>query len=132
MTFLTILDSINICKINNYCEIEKKLKNYFCYFKNDDILVISEDKSVLPFAYIINDYNYPDFLLLSLSIDYPNPIPVADITLIANKVKEVVLSEVFYISPSDGKTYFHDEAYERFELDNLPLEDLEPISSEKH
>lgn len=113
-------------------KVQKLLKGYFTYFKHDDILVVSEDKAVLPFAYIINDINYKDTLLISLAVDYPNSLKVADVVLTISKLINVEISEPFFINPSDGVTYFNEDAYEQWDLQSINLDKIDPISQELH
>lgn len=110
-------------------KIQKLLKNYFCYFKHPNILVVSEDKAVLPFAYLIIDENYPGKLLLSVAVDYPTSLNVAEIALISNNILPVMLSDVFYISSTNGNTYFNEDAYNRWDGETIDLNLLTPISN---
>jgi hypothetical protein len=110
-------------------KIQKLLNNYFSYFKSDDVLVISEDKAEMPFAYIINDSRYKNTLLLCLAIDYANPIHVAEVSLKANKVLKLELSEAFYINPMNGVTYFDEDAYYQYNLQSLDLDTMVPYSN---
>lgn len=109
-------------------KIQKLLNNYFSYFKSDKILVVSEDKTEMPFGYLIADENYKNTLLLCLAIDYANPLKVADLALQANKVLPVEVSEGFYINPMNGTTYFDEDAYYQYNLQSLDLNAMEPIS----
>jgi hypothetical protein len=118
--------------MNKLKEIQKLLTPYFSYFKDKQILAISEDKASLPFAFLINDKNYPNSLLLSIAVDYPNSITVVDLTLISSSISNILLSEAFYISPSDGKTYFGDNAYSRWDLEMLDLNGITPESKQLH
>lgn len=107
--------------------VKKKLSSkYYCFLKDPNVLSISEDKSVLPYAHIIADEAHPQALLLSLAIDYPNPSNVADVALQANSVCPIVVSEEFYISPHTGNTYFSEDAHMQYELDALDLEHMHP------
>lgn len=113
-------------------KVQKALKNFFTYFKEDNILVISEDKTTAPFAYIINDATHPTALLLSVSIDYPHSNNVAEIALASSSVRKTQLSDCFFISSVDGSTYFEEEAFERWELESLDLSKVEPLSKNLH
>jgi hypothetical protein len=113
-------------------KIQKLLNNYFSYFKHDNILVISEDKAVLPFAYIIVDPGYKNTFLLSLAVDYPNSINVAQLILSVSKYYNLALSEPFFINPNDGITYFNDDAYKQWDLQSINLDKIEPASQELH
>jgi hypothetical protein len=114
-------------------KVQKKLKQYFSYFKHDNILVISEDKTVLPFAYlIIDENNYRGYMLLSLAVDYPYSEKAVELALIANLVRPVALSEQFFIAQS-GTTYIGKDAHKQFQIETeLPLEDIEPLSDVRH
>ena len=119
---------------NKYLKkIKSNLTGFFCYFKDKDILVISEDKSVMPFAYLISDeVNYPGKLLISFAIDFPFSEKAAYVALCANRVKPVVISEQFYIA-QNGTTYIGKDASKYFEIDvELPLDQLQPESSHLH
>lgn len=107
-------------------KIANKLKSqFFSYFKDDAILAVSEDKAVLPFAFLIKESK--DILLLSFALD-SHPSVVANFTLLSNSVKPVFIAENFYISQS-GSTYFGEEADKMFAIDNLiDLEGLTAIS----
>ena len=114
-------------------KIRNNLNGFFCYFKDKDILVISEDKSVMPFAYLISDeINYPGKLLLSLATDFPFCDKAVHVALCANRVRETVLSDQFFISNS-GITYLGEEAdrYHQLEID-LPLDQIMPLTNTKH
>jgi hypothetical protein len=113
-------------------KIQKKLNKYFTYFKDDNILVISEEKSVLPFAYLIADERYPNAILISLAVDYPQSINVAEIICLTSTIYRITLTEPFYICTSDGKTYFDEEAYTKWELDTIPLDKIEPLNKNVH
>lgn len=106
----------------------KLLNNYHCVFVHDDILTIADDDNTSPFAYIISDITHPGFLLLSLSIDYPICENAVTVALLTNTIKSVRIAEPFYIS-NDGITFWAEEAFEQFELEQtLELDNLEPIS----
>lgn len=113
--------------------VRKALPSYFCYFKADNILVLSEDKSVLPFAYLIHDpIANPNFLLLSLAVDYPHSERAVEVALIANTVLRVALTENFFVSQT-GNTYIGQEAFKHYEIEcELPLQDIEPSSKTQH
>jgi hypothetical protein len=109
---------------------QAKLPNFFSYFKSDDVLIISEDKASLPFACLIFEQSIPDLLLLSICVDYPTSMNVAEIALVASKIYPTAITEPFYISPIDGKTYIDDEAYKKWDIDAIDLEKL-PAASEQ-
>jgi hypothetical protein len=110
-------------------KIQKKLKNYFTYFKHDDILVISEDKADMPFAYIIRDKeNYPDCVLMAFALDYCNSAGIAQIVMDISKVETIQIAESFYIAET-GLTHWGQDAEKRFAMDlHFDLESLEPIN----
>lgn len=110
-------------------KLQKKLKNYFTYFKHNDILIVSNDKSELPFAYLINDdENHPDEVLISFSVDFCNAASVAQFVLEINENSDVLVTESFYISKS-GMTHWGEEAFKMFTIDNvIDLEGLAAIS----
>lgn len=117
-------------KDNTLKKIQRALKNYFTYTKDDGIIVVSLDKSELPFAYIVEDVALPKILLISFAVDFPLCNLAANVVLEVNKIKEVVLAENFYISNS-GDTFWGTEAERLFELDNfVDLESLEAASEE--
>lgn len=105
--------------------------SFFCYFKDDNVLVVSEDKAVLPFAFLIKDSNYPDFLLLSLAVDFPFCEKAVSLALQCNNIRKVTLTEQFYIS-QDGVTYLGDDALKYHQLETVPLEKIETISNTLH
>lgn len=109
-------------------KIEKLLSDkFFCYFKSDDILAISEDKATLPFMFIISDAGYKSNLLVSIAVDYPNSINVAEVCLAASTVSDCLLGEPYFISVAqEGKTFFGDEAFEAWDMSTIDLSDLEP------
>lgn len=119
---------------NKYLKkVQKHLKGYFSYFKHNDILVISEDKSVMPFAYIMSDeVNYPGILLLSLAIDFPFSEKAVDLALKANRVLPVAISDKFFVSQM-GTTYIGDDADKYYEIETqLPLQEIDPASPNVH
>lgn len=114
-------------------KLQKKLKNFFSYFKDDNILAISEDKTTLPFALVIYDEeNFPDYFLLSVATDYNNCDVAIEVALWANKIKRSVLSDPFFISQT-GNTYTGDEALSQYNLEvELPLDKLKPLTNSLH
>lgn len=112
-------------------KISKVLNNFFSYFKDDNILVVAEDKSVLPFLYIISDNTASNALLLSIAVDYPNAVFVADVVLKCSPIAKLALSEAFYID-AEGKTHFGPEAYVKWDLDNVEFTKVKPISEKIH
>lgn len=113
-------------------KLKEKLSHLYCYFKDDNILAISEDKTTLPFALVIHDKeNYKEYLLLSLATDYPNCEYAVEVALWANKILPTVLSEPFFIS-SDGTTYTGNDARSQWNLETLPLDKMESPSKSFH
>lgn len=105
---------------------------YYCYKKEDSILVLAEDKGDIPFLYIIEDDNYPKTLLLSFSIDYPYPSNACLIALELREHYKVLIAEDFYISKS-GYTHWGDEARKILHFDmQLPLEEYDITDEVKH
>lgn len=111
-------------------KLQKSLNKYFTYFKDENILVISEDKSSLPFLFVIVDPNYPTHLILSVAIDYPASTLVLDIAALCSKLGRIAVSHNFYISPYSGATHLDDDAYRQWDLDTIDLEKLESPSKE--
>jgi hypothetical protein len=112
---------------------QKYLKHYFTYFKDDNILVVAEDKNSLPFAYvIIEDQNYPNIFLLSLDVSYLQMVKAINFTLLLNKIKEVKLVDGFFIAQT-GITYIGDDAekYRQLEFE-IPLQEIDPESDTLH
>jgi hypothetical protein len=109
-------------------KLKKSLPKHFCYFKDSNILVISEDKSILPFCFVIVDPEFPNHFLVSLAVDYPNSIQAAEIIVKASALSNIALTEPFYISVNSGKTYMDDEAYSQWDLDTIDLNSLAPLS----
>ena len=87
---------------------------------------------MLPFITFIIQSNIPKNFLISIAVNYPTSISVADIIIEANKIQPVLLSEPYYVSSSDGKTYFNEDAYRQWDLESVPMDDLTPISKEFH
>lgn len=119
---------------NKYLKnVQKNLKGFFCYFKAENVLVVSEDKSVMPFAYIIADeLNYPDTLLLSVAVDFPFAEKVVHVALCANRIQKVALTDQFFIG-QNGVTYMGEEADKYYEIETeCPLEEIEPLCSNVH
>lgn len=112
--------------------VKKLLTNYFCYFKHADVLVISESKEVLPFAYLVHDPDHPKVFLLSLAVDYPYTEKAVEVSLLANHIRPVIISDAFFIAQT-GTTHVGDEAqyYHEMEVD-LPIADVFPLSDTKH
>lgn len=107
-------------------------KSYYCYFKDKDILVVAEDKSVLPFLYVLVDPHYKNTLLLSFAIDFPFPSRACVIGLELSNICNIAVAEDFYISKS-GSTFWGDEANKILQFDTqLPLEELDMSKSVKH
>lgn len=114
-------------------EKELKKKNLFCYFKNDDILVVSEDKATLPFIYILwDEINYPKSFLLSIAVDCPRANTVAQICLTLNSISKVLITEDFYIAKL-GSTHWGDDAHALYMYDtNFSLEEIDPMCDNRH
>lgn len=113
---------------NKYLKrVQKKLDHYYSYFKADNILVVSEDKASLPFAYLIGENpSHPNHLLISIAVDYTYSERVTDVALLANSVKTVALTEQFFIS-NLGITYIGVEAHKYYQIETeLPIEDINP------
>lgn len=113
-------------------KIESALKDYFCYYKSDDILVVSEDKSTLPFAFFIQEISVPNTVVMALAVDYSDCFAVSQVSILAATATSVVLGEVFYISPKNGETHFGEEALNQFDLENFDITDVVPISEHRH
>lgn len=118
--------------MNKLRAIKKDLKNFFCYFKDDSILAISEDKIQLPFAFLILDPAHPKELLLSLAVDYPTSVNAVSIALTAGKRGQVSLTQPFYISMTNGDTYLGTEALDRWDMESINMELVEPLNKERH
>lgn len=114
-------------------KIQKRLKKFFTYFKHNDILVVSEDKADLPFAYVIMDEEgYPGIALISYAVNFPYPVKVANFALEINGLMPVAIAESFFIAQT-GNTYWGEEAEKVFEMENLiPLEEIDPLSKDLH
>lgn len=113
-------------------KIQKLLNNkYFTYFVDDNILSISEDKTLPPFVHFIMDDEYNNIVVAAFAVDFPDAIVSAEVVLLANKVIEVGLGNPFYIA-KNGNTYFDEEAYEMYSLDDIQLEDWDPKSDAIH
>ncbi len=113
-------------------KVQEQLPELYTYFQDDSILVISEDKEALPFMYLINDDNHKDALLMSIAVDYPTAINVGLIILAAVSVLKVIMIGPFYISQSNGKKYLNDDAQERWDMETLELNDINPLSKYQH
>lgn len=108
-------------------KVVKTLDTFFCYFKHDDIIAISEEKDMAPFAYVLFDDSYPDNLLISLAVDYPIASTVAKLVLLVNKTSPLLVADNFYINQM-GQTLWNEEADYAFELDMIDLDQCEPIT----
>jgi hypothetical protein len=109
-------------------KVKKAFPNYFIYFKEDNVLVLSQDKTLLPFAYIIVDEAFPHHLLISFNIEFPLATEAAEIVLKVNDIQRVKMVEEFFIS-SNGSTMWGDQARDHFDLESSDiLEQIEPIS----
>ena|SRR6185295_8253436 len=117
-------------KSNLIKKIQNNLKNYFTYLKTDSIIIVSMSKDELPFAYIIEDENYPNKLLIAFAVNFPIANIAGSLVLEVNKIKEVLITENFYIS-NGGMTYWGEEAVDKFHIDNIiDLESLEAASEQ--
>lgn len=111
-------------------KVQKVLYNYYSYFKDDVVLVLSEDKSLLPFAYVLCDVAYPGFILVSFAVDYPFSSKAAQIVLDINKLLPTLIMEDFYIA-KNGTTFWGEEALKMYEIDSVvDLEEIEPVNEE--
>ncbi len=108
-------------------KIKESLKNYFLFEKAPGIIVVSLDKSELPFAYLVDT---EEGLLISFAVDFIACSIATNVALEVNKIKEVVLAENFYISNA-GNTHWGEEAERLFNMDNLiDLENIQAASEE--
>lgn len=113
-------------------QLKLKLENFYCYFKDDNILTISEHKDVLPFMQVICDSNYPNLFLLSIALDYPDSERAVEVALWANSIKSTALTEAFFTS-LNGSIYSGEEAHRQFELEKVyPLDKIKLPSKIKH
>lgn len=109
------------------------LSGFYCYLKDDDILVVSEDKATLPHTFIMTDTVFPNTLLLSFAVDYPNASVAASIALHLTRVTKVALVENFYISKHNGTTFWGDDALKYYSFESqIALEEIEPESQARH
>lgn len=110
-------------------QVAKLLKDeLFTEFAHDNILTISDNKLSTPFAYVISDENYPEYLLLSLAIDYPICENAVMVALLANTIKSVRVAETFYIN-NEGLTVWGELAFDAFDKDqSIDLNNLQPIN----
>lgn len=112
--------------------LKSKLTSFYCYFKSDNILAVSEDKAVLPFIQIVCDSNYPDHLLLSVAADYPYSERAIEVALWCSQIRSTALTEPFFIS-ANGSTYTGQDAYNQFELEQVyPLDKMIPLTDSRH
>jgi hypothetical protein len=113
-------------------KLQKSIPHFFSYFKEENVLAISDNKDKLPFAFVINDDEYKFHLLLSIAIDYPNAEKAVELALYTNKIKPAAITESFYIS-QNGTTYTGDEAYKYWSIDlNYSLNEIDPESNTQH
>lgn len=120
--------------MNAFLLKSKKLleQDYFVYQPDDNVLVISNDKTELPFMKIIWDENYPHNLLLSFATDFPLSSLASSLTLQLNNIKEVKLLEDYYIA-KNGNMYFGDEAAKFYMWDTqISLDDVDPECQNMH
>lgn len=119
-------------KNKDLTQVNKLLNKYFSYYKSANVLVVSEDKAVLPFAYIINDKTHPNHLLLSIAVDYPYSERCVELALLVNSVKPVALTEQFFIA-QNGTTYLGSDADKYYSLESdYPINDIQPFSKTEH
>lgn len=119
---------------NKYLKrIAKTLKSYYFYFKHENILVVSEDKATLPFAFLISDeIRHPGKILLSLAVNYPFSEKAVALALGANAVKPIMIADNFFIG-QNGTTYIGEDASKYFELETyLPIDEIIPDSKNVH
>ena len=110
-------------------KIQAKLPNFFTYFRDDNILAISEDNMQLPICFLVLEKKK---VMIFLAVDYPNSIKVAHIVLASSSIVKSYITNTFYISMTNGATYLDDEAYDRWDLESINLNELEPESKERH
>lgn len=132
MPFLILTtNSMNISYINKAEKFLSKL-DYFCYFKDNNVLMVSEDKALLPFMSVISDDRFPASLIMSIAVDYPKSSSCCQIVLNLNKFVDIRLTEEFYVA-KNGNTYFGEEAHKFYDYDiQAPLEELEPTCEFRH
>lgn len=112
--------------------IQKRLGKFCSIFQGDNVLAISEHKKALPFMYAICDANYKHKVLISIAVDYPNSINVALIIMNLIEISSLLLIGPFYISSQLGKKYINEEAFERWAIETLELNDIVPTCTNRH
>lgn len=96
------------------------------------MLAISEDKTLLPFAFIVEDENFPGLFVMSIAVNYTNSEKAVELALWASKIRLTALMEPFYIA-QNGVTHSGENAYKYWDIDvQLPIDLVEPISEELH
>lgn len=106
------------------------LKPQFTYFKDENLLAVSEDKTTAPYAFIISEK--PGHLYLSFRIDYPFITNCVQMALDIAKLSKVTQAEGFFISKL-GQIHFGDDAMKYYEFEMYaPLEDIDPECKSLH
>lgn len=113
-------------------KLQTKLTNFFTYFKDENILVVSEDKSQPPFMLLIVEPSHPKHILISIAVDFPNSISAAAVATEVRGMAPTQITKPFYISKTDGYTYIDDEAFDRWELESIDLDQLDPENKHIH
>lgn len=108
------------------------LKSKYCFLTGENILAVAEDKQSAPYAYVLTDEKIPNTILVSFAVDYPNASDAAQIVLDLRKISAVAMVEDFYLA-KNGQKYWGEEAFKYYTFDTqLPLEELQPRSEERH
>jgi hypothetical protein len=81
-------------------------------YREDNILELATEKDGRPFAYLIVEEAYPDTVIISFAADFYNVQLAARVSLDLHRIAKVELGEEFFISISNQKLYWGDEAVE--------------------
>lgn len=113
----------------NLDKAKKVLANtYFVEEKDENIISLSPSNESLPFAYLLYDDDYPNTIILSFAVDYPDATASADLVLTLIHICKVAVGEPFFCD-NGFNMHWGEDAYQKFELQELvDLGTLEPIS----
>lgn len=112
-------------------QVKKEITLFYSEFKSDNILSISEDKNLTPFIHVLSDENHVGCLVVSIAVDYPICEKAVDLVLLLNSIAPVIRAESFFVN-NKGEMSWGNDAYIQYELENIELQDLEPVSDKFH
>lgn len=111
-------------------KLHKELSNrYLVNWEHGNILAIQLEAQIPSFCIVLYDEDHPGNLIVSVALDFPDPMIIADITIAASRVAPLLLGEGFYLT-NENKVLWGEAAARQFAIDANPFDimDFDPPS----